>query len=38
MKCILCGSTDLEMIDTVVSDFVMARISPKFAAGGGRKL
>lgn len=33
MKCILCGSTDLKTVDTVVSDFVMARISPSFAAG-----
>ncbi len=30
MKCILCGSADLQTVDTVVSDFVMARILPKF--------
>lgn len=33
MKCMLCGSENLETIDTVVSDFVMARINPNFEQG-----
>lgn len=33
MNCILCGSTDIETIDTVVSDFVMARICNNFKLG-----
>ena len=34
MKCILCGSSDLQTVDTIVSDFVMARINENYTGGG----
>ena len=33
MKCILCGSSDLQTVDTIVSDFVMARINENYTGG-----
>ena len=33
MNCLICGSSDIETIDTVVSDFVMARINNNFKLG-----
>lgn len=30
MNCLICGSNDLETKDTIISDFVMARIDPHF--------
>ena len=30
MNCILCGSTDIETVATVVSDFVMSRICKNY--------
>ncbi len=30
MKCLICGSEDLQTVDTVISDFVMSRIDPHF--------
>lgn len=35
MKCILCGSERIKTVDTVISDFVMARIRPDFKADCG---
>ena len=32
-ECIICKSSDLEYRDTVISDFVMARIDPRFVNG-----
>lgn len=29
MKCLICNSEDLQTVDTIVSDFVMARIAPE---------
>lgn len=37
MNCFLCGSTDIETVNTVVSDFVMARICPNFKRGENYK-
>ena len=37
MNCLICGSSDIETIDTVVSDFVMARINNKFVTGSNYK-
>ena len=36
MECIICGSSDIKSVDTIVSDFVMARIGPH-NSGGSRK-
>ncbi len=33
MNCLICGSSNLEYRETVVSDFVMARIEPAFLSG-----
>ncbi len=33
MNCLICGSSNIESIDTVVSDFVMARIHEGFKQG-----
>ncbi|MBR4758830.1 MAG: hypothetical protein IK078_01595, partial [Lachnospiraceae bacterium] len=33
MNCLICGSGNLEYKETVVSDFVMARIEPSFQSG-----
>ena len=35
MKCILCGSNHVQTTDTVISDFIMARICPDFQADCG---
>ena len=37
MNCLICGSSKIEMIDTVVSDFVMARIDKNFQTGKNYK-
>jgi hypothetical protein len=37
MNCLICGSSNIETIDTVVSDFVMARINCNFANGDNYK-
>lgn len=37
MDCLLCGSSDIETKDTVVSDFVMARINKNFKIGENYK-
>ncbi len=37
MNCLICGSSDIEAIDTVVSDFVMARICKNFKPGENYK-
>lgn len=37
MKCIVCGSKNIETRDTVISDFVMARIDPEFEITGKNK-
>lgn len=34
MNCLICGNTDIKTVDTIVSDFVMARINPHFLGGG----
>lgn len=33
MNCLICGSAKIEMIDTIVSDFVMARVNKDFQPG-----
>ena len=35
MKCIICGSNQIEATDTMISDFIMARIRPDFKADCG---
>lgn len=30
IKCIICGNSDLDLKETIVSDFIMARIDPRF--------
>ena len=30
MNCIICGSDNIRMVDTIISDFVMARIDPSY--------
>ena len=37
MNCLICGSSNIETIDTVVSDFVMARINSRFTPGSNYK-
>ena len=37
MKCMICGNDNLEYRDTVISDFVMDRISEDFVPGKNRK-
>ncbi len=37
MNCLLCGSSDIETKDTVVSDFVMARICKNYKIGENYK-
>jgi hypothetical protein len=37
MNCLICGSSNIETIDTIVSDFVMARINDKFKTGNNYK-
>lgn len=36
MKCLICGSEELEQRETIVSDFIMARVSDSFEAGRGK--
>ena len=37
MKCIICGSENLQTQDTIISDFVMARIDPEFEPNHNNK-
>ena len=37
MKCLICGNEQLEYTDTIVSSFVMARISDSFEEGSNTK-
>ena len=38
MECVICGSKQLETVDTVISDFVMSRIRPNFQERQATKL
>ena len=37
MKCMICGNDKLEYKDTIISDFVMARISDDFEEGHNKR-
>jgi hypothetical protein len=37
MRCLICGSCDFEFVDTIISDFVMARIKKDFKPGDNYK-